>query len=392
MASQLEYSAVSNPQELQQLGIIDSQCFGTPPTDAQRYLDIIGRENFRLIRQGGQVIGGLAIYPLGQWYGGFRVPMAGIAAVGIAPEYRGTGAAYYLMSQTLQELNRLEVPISVLYAATQGLYRKVGYEQGGIRCRWELPVASINLRERHLPLHQVNPVSYEVFEQIYKQQAQANNGNLDRNQAIWQQLLASQPGKILYAYVIGSPNQPEGYGIFTQHCQANNLTINLKDWAVLTTAAAKRFWTFLADHRSQVNQVRWQSSALNPWMLLLPEQTANIVNKEHWMLRIINLPLALAQRGYPLGIETQLHLKVKDDLIAANNGKFCLKVSEGRGEVTPGGKGELQLDIRGLAPLYSGLFTPDQLQLMGYLKATKEALLAAKLLFSGSEPWMPDFF
>ena len=98
------------------------------------------------------------------------------------------------------------------------------------------------------------------------------------------------------------------------------------------------------------------------------------------------------QRGYPLGIERELHLEVKDEKVLANNGKFCLQVHQGKGEVIKGGKGEFKIDIRGLSCLYSGLFTPAQLEFAGNLETTKEALLTAKLLFSDLVPWMADFF
>ncbi len=110
------------------------------------------------------------------------------------------------------------------------------------------------------------------------------------------------------------------------------------------------------------------------------------------MLRVIDVSTALEKRGYPLGMETELHLEVRDNLLPENNGKFVLAVASGRGEVTRGGKGELQLDVRGLAPLYTGLFTPLQLQLTGQMEATQIAKLSATQIFAGSQPWMPDFF
>ena len=98
------------------------------------------------------------------------------------------------------------------------------------------------------------------------------------------------------------------------------------------------------------------------------------------------------KRGYPQNLVAELHLEIKDDLIAENNGKFVLKVSNGRGEVSKGGTGEFQLDIKGLSPLYTGFFTPYQLQLTGYLQATETALSVAIQMFAGSSPWMADFF
>jgi len=76
--------------------------------------------------------------------------------------------------------------------------------------------------------------------------------------------------------------------------------------------------------------------------------------------------------------------------LEANCGKFILSVANGRGEVTRGGTGEMKLDVRGLAPLYTNLFTPQQLQRSGYLQAT--SIATATALFTNSSPWMPDFF
>nr|WP_084786350.1 sterol carrier protein domain-containing protein [Mastigocladopsis repens] len=69
-----------------------------------------------------------------------------------------------------------------------------------------------------------------------------------------------------------------------------------------------------------------------------------------------------------------------------------LSVANGCAEVTSGGKGEMKLDIRGLAPLYTGLFTPQQLQFAGQLDATQTAMSAATQIFAGASPWMADFF
>jgi predicted acetyltransferase len=329
---------------------------------------------------------------MGQWFGGQRVPMTGIAAVGIAPEYRGTGAAIAMMQHTLKELYANGVPISVLYPATQRLYRKAGYEQGGTACTWEISTQSILVREQPLPLKPVSPINLEVFHDLYQQQARLTNGNLDRHQFIWQGLIRPVEKEMIYAYLIGAADQPQGYIIFTQHPKEDSSYLRIRDWTVLTADAAQSFWSFLANHRSQIEQVRWKGSAVDFLTLLLPEQTAKARFAERWMLRVVDVGKALEKRGYPPGLQAELHLEVRDDLIAENNGRFILSVSNGCGEVTRGGKGELKLDIRGLAPLYTGLFTAHQLQVAGQLDATETALLGATQLFAGVSPWMPDFF
>jgi predicted acetyltransferase len=313
--------------------------------------------------------------------------MAGIAAVGIAPEYRGSGAAVEMLRQTLKELYAQGVPISVLYPATQRLYRKVGYEQGGSFYTWEMPTQSIYLSDRSLPMQPVT-LEHHQFDRLYHQQAKATNGYLNRNGAIWEQVV--EPPN--YAYLIGKDTQAEGYIIFSQRREDNSSMIFIRDLVLLTPAAVRRFWAFIADHRSQIEKVRWRDSAVESLTLILPEQTAKISHSFRWMLRVMNVGKALEKRGYPQELEAELHLEVRDNLLPQNNGKFILTVSKGRGEVTKGGKGELQLDVDKLSSMYTGLFTPYQLQLTGQLQATETALSVATQMFAGFSPWMPDFF
>ncbi len=390
MTPKFEYSTPSNPEDIQQLGYILDQCF-VEPGESENYFNRIGDYNLRVIRRSGQIVGGLAIIPMGQWWGGLLVPMMGIAGVGIAPECRGSGAALALMQDTLKELHSKGVPISVLYPATQRLYRKVGYEQAGTICGWEIPTDSIQILKQPLSVKAV-PVDYEVFRELYLHQARLNNGNLDRHSSLWIPVISTDKDEKIYAYLIGTVDQPQGYIIFSQKRSEASNYIQVKDWVAVTTAAVQTFWAFLASHRSQIDKVRWKSSAIDSLTLLLLEQTVTPRFVERWLLRVVDVQKALEKRGYPEGIQGELHLEVRDELIAENNGKFILSVANGRGEVTKGGKGELQLDIRGLAPLYTNLFAPSALQVMGQLEGTETAISTATQIFTGSSPWMPDFF
>lgn len=384
-----DYSSLSTPEDVQRLGEILDQCFGSPPDDGV-YFNIVGRENLRVLRQSSQIAGGLALIPMSQWWNGQRVSMTGIASVGVAPEYRGSGAAISLMKSAVQDLHAQGVALSVLYPAVQSLYRKAGYEQAGNACGWEVPLSTIQLRERSLTVQRI-PLDRDVFDRIYQQQANITNGHLYRPTALWNLLLNPQK-ETLYGYLFGSIDHPEGYVVFSHERVAETSILRVKDWITLTTAAGQTLWSFLADHRFQTEKVRWKGATIDPLTLLLPEQTAKLKFVNHWMLRIVNVKKSLEQRGYPSGLQTELHLDVRDDLLPENNGKFKLSVSEGRGEVTQGGTGELTLDIRGLAPLYTGLFTPHQLQRAGYLEATDAAIVTATQIFAGASPWMPDFF
>ena len=392
MTSKFEYRAITTSEEVKQLGKILDQCFiGSSGDEEETYIQTIGAENYRLIRHDKQIIGGLATIPLGQWWGGQCVSMTGIGGVGIAPEHRGNGVALSMMQHTLKEIYASGVPISVLYPAAQKLYRKLGYEQAGSRCIWEIPTESIQVKEKPLSVIPI-PNDSEILYELYRKQAGLINGYLDRSPAIWKFVFRPDGKEVFYSYLIGSMEKPQGYIIFSQHRTGDGSILLVEDWVVLTPAAAHTFWSFLFSHRSQIDKIRWRGSVVDPLTLLLPEQATKLKLSERWMLRIVDAVKALSLRGYPLGIETELHLEIQDDLIPENNRKFILCVTDGCGTVTKGGKGELQLDIRGLAPLYSGLYSPQQLQLAGKLSATETAIFAATQIFAGVSPWMPDFF
>ncbi len=391
MTARFEYGNVINSGDMTKLLNVLGQCFMMSPEEGDTYVEWVGSENFRIFRQGKEVVGGLAILPFSQYWGGEPVPMAGIAAVGIAPECRGAGTALVMMQNALREIYDSGTPISVLFPAVQSLYRKAGYEQGGNFCNWEIKTESIQMGTPKLPLISVSCES-EILHQLYQQQAPLNNGNLERIKLIWKEITRCDKSGQVYAYLIGESNHPQGYIIFVQRRSETSDYIQVRDWVTLTPAAVQSFWAFLGSHRSQIDTIRWRGAMIDAVSLVLPEQTTKLKSSSLWMLRVVDVVNALEKRGYPQNVQAELHLEVQDDLLAQNNGKFLLCVANGRGEVKKGGKGEFKLNIRGLAALYNGFLAPNQLQLAGKLEATEVAIAAAMQIFAGASPWMVDFF
>lgn len=390
MTGHLEYKPLDE-SDVERVNQILNQCFVSSPEEEDQYIKQIGLENFRTIRQGQQILGGLATIAMGQWFGGNRVPMTGIGGVGIAPEYRGSGAAIALMQQMLKELHEREIALSVLYPAVQRLYRRADYEQAGTHCGWEIAANQIQIREQPLPTQAIAPTD-EVLKQLYQQKAPRNNGNLDRHPFLWQRVHKPSKNEFLYAYTVGDAANPEGYLVFTQARAEKGTTLKIRDWVAISSAAAQSIWAFLAGHRSQIDWVHWNGGAIDAMTFLLPEQTAKLDWVMRWMLRIVDVAQALSLRGYPPHLELELHLSVQDELLPRNHQSCILSVAQGKGHVTPGGRGDLKLPISTLATLYSGWLSPQQLHWAGRLEGTDEALAIATQLFAGTSPWMPDFF
>lgn len=346
-------------------------------------------ENLRIVRLGDAVAGGLTLIKMAQWFGGRSVPMTGIGGVGIDPQERASGLASALMRAVVEELHADGCALSALYPATQPVYRRVGYELAGSYLSYSVDAKKIDVRDRALPIGVCDQVARETFAGMYSQRASDTNGNLDRSEKFWERILDNKKND-LQAYVLGDA---EGYVVFRQTSQSGwGYDLSLRDVVALTPAAARRLWTFFADHRSFAGKVKWIGAPGDPFTYHLREQDWDVDKTWTWMLRIVDVERALSERGYAAGLEAELHLAVTDDVLPANNASFVLHVSGGKGEVTRGGRGSVSIDVRGLAPLYTGFQGGMQLKQIGYLDGPDDELALATAIFGGPVPWLADFF
>jgi predicted acetyltransferase len=192
--------------------------------------------------------------------------------------------------------------------------------------------------------------------------------------------------------LIGEKNNPQGYIIYQQTIVNGKVYLEVKDWVALNNSAMERLWTLIADHRSQVNKCQFTGAFYDQKMLLLPEQTGQILSHDLWFTRIIDVFKALEMRPYPLNLEIELDLAIQDSLITNNSSNFQLQISKGKGKLITGGKGEFKLKIRDLAPLYTGLYTAKQLHFCGKIEAKDSILNLANQIFILPTPSLPDFF
>ena len=383
-----EVSTFTDPSEEARLRDILCQSFRLPNDYWESYARRIGRGNFRILRRADRVIDGLAIYRMGQWFGGKCLNEAGIAAVGIAPEDRSAGAAAHLMTKTLAELYEQGVTLSALYPSTQRLYRRVGYEQAGSRYQYQLPLTSIGIQERSAPLHRIENVDHTLYHEVARARAKATNGNLERNTGMWERIVTYPYGdKAVYRYLIGQPDRPEGYLFLYQDAEGpGRHQLCVRDMVALSPAAALSLWTFFSDHRSIADRVLWGGPAVEPLLMLPKELDVQVVAHERWMLRLVDVRKAFCERGYPEGIEGEIHFEVEDDVLAQNCGKFVLSVADGVGEVRDGGRGDLKAHVRGISPLFSGFSSPTQLRDTGRVEVDDRTVAAATSIFAGSPP------
>ncbi|HVL81726.1 MAG TPA: GNAT family N-acetyltransferase [Actinomycetota bacterium] len=392
MRGPIAFGRPDGTAETEQLGAILDIVYLRSPEEGRRWLDRTDPDHLRVLRTGGTVVGGMRVWPLGQWYGGRPVPMWGVASVAVDPAHRASGFATGMMRSSLEEMHSAGAALSALYPATQPVYRRTGWELAGTWTRFRLPAAAIDVRDRELDIRRVD-AGDGVFKQLYDRRAAASNGHLARTEAYWRFVQSPRSEETVHRYVVERDGRPEGYVVFTQDREgAWRYNLNCRDVVATSPAAARRLWTFFADHRSFSEDVTWSGSGSDPMLFVLREQEWKAPRSWTWMLRIVDVKAALSERGYPAGMEAEVHLDVRDDVCGWNEGRWVLSVAGGRGQVRKGGRGRLRIDVRGLASLYSGFSTGSELVATGYAEGREGDLAAATAAFSGPAPVLPDFF
>lgn len=362
----------------------------------KRYLDRIGRENVRTIHHDGKCVGGLAFYRMGHWFGGRPIATAGISGVAISPAERGNGTCRVMLEQVLRENYDDGFPLASLYASTQSLYRKVGFEQSGTQTLYSLPISSIHSgHSRACPVQRVESPSIELLETANRQRSVVGNGQLQRTAGLWQRLLHPNDGSETRTYLFGHADRLEGYAILKtnrpdagvpQALVATDIVVNSK-------AAAERLLTLIRDHRSIFDSFRWFGAANDPLLLFADEGRVSVLDQTRWMERVLNVPAALSERGYPVDLEATLDLQIEDDLVPENAGKWRVQVAGGTAQVEPGGQGLMRLNVRELAPLFCAYCSARELVGWGRIESDCTAqIAAADRIFAGSPPWMPEVF
>lgn len=334
--------------------------------------------------------------PMGQYFGGRAVPMLGIAGVAVAPESRGKGLARYMMESLIKEAHADDFPLSSLYASTQGLYRQVGYEQGGHRHLMKIAPHRIDTRDTDPPVRPLADRDIAAVHDCYSAFAARFGGMLDRGPYVWNRV-RSWREKVYSGFAIDAPGGGlEGYLYLTQvrGTTSGDSEIQLSDFVFLTPRAGRRLLSFLADFATTTLSVQFAGSPLHPALSLLNTHDYTSAGHHIWMLRIVNVETALVQRGYPQHVSAAVQLNIRDPIAKSNDGAWTLSVEHGRATVRKESavRPAATCSINALAAIYSGLYTASQAVLLGWMEGDPAAIAAIDAVFMSSTPWMPDFF
>jgi predicted acetyltransferase len=325
---------------------------------------------------GRQPAAGASFHDMRQWWHGRPVPMAGVAGVMVAPEYRGRGVGRRLMTALLDEIAAQGYPLSALFPATMPLYRSLGWELAGARDTVVIPARSLlhlvppdaAVSEAGSPpapvLRRAGPADagavIAALSRVHE--AARDCGPVTRDATTVAEWLA---GRDLYAYLA-----EDGFLAYQWHNGNRELYVERAE--AVSGQTVRAFWAHLGSHASIAEKVYARTGPASAFWWLTRERDADIAHRSLWMLRVVDAPAAIAARGFPAATSLTVPLRIADETRPANSGRWRLTVAGGAGTLEPLGPDASEvpavtLGARGLAALYAG--TP--------LVALRQAGLAA---------------
>jgi predicted acetyltransferase len=364
------------------------------PDWVEGWIQRVGLDNVRVALRRGELTGGLVLLPFGQWFGGRLVSMTGVAAVVVAPEHRSSGVAGALLGAALSELHERGTALAALYPATQPVYRRAGFECAGTRLLYRAPTRSLARRERSCDARPLRSDETPLADELHRERARRSNGVLERGTFAWNRVLRPLDVEV-EAHVLERAGRAEGHVVFHREPApdaSHGFDLHVRDLVALTPAALSRALALLGDHRSVSPSTLWCGPPADPLLLHLEEQDARVERRQDWMLRIVDAPRAMAERGFAPGVSAEVHLAIDDDVLPGNAGRWVLTVADGRAELRRGGRARVRTSVRGLAAIYSGHLSAHDAALAGLLGGTDADLAKLGACFAGPAPWMPDMF
>jgi predicted acetyltransferase len=321
---------------------------------------------------GTRLVGSARYHPMRQWWHGQSMPMAGVAGVNVAPEYRGRGVGRALMTGLIPVMAGRGYPVSALYPSTAPLYRSLGWEMAGGRYLTTVPMESLAgllapdltaaglAGESLASLRRATPADAatvaEILGQVYAALGDRGPATFDPGY-----LAAWLDDDDHFAYLTGD-------GFLSYRWADGHESVRVELLAAASASTAMAFWQLLGSHGTMARTVRACLAPDDPISWLTREPAATVRKIGSWMLRLIDVPAAVAARGFPASAEVSVQLELADDVLPANAGRWRLEVSDGDGKfarigpLDPAGPADeaergpvLRLGARGMAALFAGV-------------------------------------
>ena len=296
-----------------------------------------------------------------QFFGGKPVSMGGLASVAVDPYARGRGVATALLDRALVRLREEGQCVSALYPSAPPLYRGRGWEQTGVYERMILPLdllAALPKPTTHRTTRPARPKDLPALHAAYLNFASTVDGMLDRS---------TKAHNLEWIFELDIVNVVPGVD-------------GIRGYLSAERPDGERLLRQLASWAGTLHDVSLRIVDPAVRDLLLSQPVLHDVRNHPWMLRVIDLPRAVAARGWPLTAAMRplaVDIEVVDEHAPWQAGRHRIVFDGDRVACESGGTGAVRLHARALGPWFAGSADTAMLRRAGLLEGDHK--LAAQL-------------
>jgi predicted acetyltransferase len=368
---------------------------------------------------GERLVGTTGAYRLRMTVPGATLPVAGVTAVSVLPSHRRRGVLRSLMHRQIADLAASgEEPAAVLWASETPIYARYGYGRatGCAYFRFERAegaMAATTPADPGLRLRLAEPQAVTAeLAKVYQTVLPSQPGFFARSEDWWGRVLRDEPEERhgfspLRCLLAEDGSGARGYALYTSAQRWDEPTglpaslLVVRELLGADPAAGAALWhnllsrdlvtSFTAEYRPAEDPLLYQ--------LLDPRRVRLQVSDGLWV-RLLDLPAALAGRGYSAPVDVVL--EVTDDLLPGNAGRWRLR-ADGQGPVTldtgascerTDDPADLALDVRELGAAYLGGTRLGTLAAAGLVHERRPGALSrlSAAMTWDPAPWCPQLF
>ncbi len=312
--SDLHVRPVESPAEMEAYKVCYEEVWRSGEPFAEGDFDP-GDDSLRYL---GEVSGEVAcIYKVHRYEitrGGISLPCAGVASVGVRPQFRASGVGSQLMRWSLEDLQRQGFSIAALYPFRGTYYRKFGYEFAGLRWRIQCPMDRFPHLDAELHARRIMPDEVVKLDACYRQFISGVNGANIRTPKQWTQRMGKKPPLV---YAVGDPIEAYAW-LSTDGPWWEELPVGELAWS--TDRGYSSLMAFLRGVGINRSALVWSEPTHGPFLSRYLDQGAEISLHRPAMYRILDLQKVLQSVKSP--VEDEIILEVQDPDLPSNHGRW----------------------------------------------------------------------
>jgi predicted acetyltransferase len=346
----------------------------------------------------GRIVAATGTYSRQVTVPGGVVPCAAVTAVGVVPTHRRRGLLTEMMRRQLEDVRASGDPVAVLWASEGGIYGRFGY---GIAARVGRLTARRPMARLATPPPPGDPLRagpagehVEHMRAVHERVRGERPGMLDRPGPWWDVRLYDPESERRGAQPLRAVVVPDGYALYAVRSDRDQDgpagEVAIRELVAATPAARALLWAFLLD-QDLTRTITWRLAPSDEplWLMVNDPDAVRVLLERALCLRLVDLPAALAARGY--AGEPDVVLEVSDAFCPWNAGRW--RLAGGDCERTKA-QADLALDAADLGAAYLGGTTLSELAAAGRVAELRPGALArASAAFVGAvAPWCPEVF